>query len=89
MTEVVSVRMSSAHAQLRQSVARALAEALINGFSVARDEGRPLTDLQQIDVTTSAVMAFDHATEGCDNLVAEELVAAEVGNGVGGAGVRG
>lgn len=83
------MRMASAHAHLRGSVARALAEALVNGFSVARDEGRPLSDLQQIDVTAAAVMAFDNATQGCDDLVVEELVRAEVVNGVGGAGVRG
>lgn len=56
---VVSIEGAKSH--LRATLARALAEALVCGIDNAAAEGRPLTQLQQIDVATMAVMAYHEA----------------------------
>jgi hypothetical protein len=52
-----------AQSNLRVTVARALAAALITGIDNAASEGRPLTQVQQIDVATMHLMAYAAGVE--------------------------
>ena len=58
----------SAKSTVRVAVSKALASALIGGFDEAAEEGRPLTQLQRIDVATMHIMAYSEAIEACNLL---------------------
>lgn len=62
------VSAESAKSQIRATVARALATALVTGIDQAAEELRPLSQVQQIDMATMAVMAYQHALEAAESL---------------------
>lgn len=56
---------------IRATVSRALAKALVTGIDNAAEEGHALTQLQQCDLATMAIMAYEEALEACDALKVE------------------
>jgi hypothetical protein len=58
----------SAKSTVRAVTARALAQALICGIAQAEAEGRPLTQVQCIDLATLSVMAYDEAIDACHGI---------------------
>ena len=62
---------TSAQSAVRASTARALAKALICGIDLAEAEGRPLTQVQCIDLTIMNIMAYDEAIETCRGIEVE------------------
>ena len=57
------ISVEDAQSAVRATVSRALAEALVLGIDEAAQNERPLTQLQQIDVATMAIMSYDKAIE--------------------------
>ncbi len=66
--------VESAKSNVRVAVARALATALITGIDNAAEEGRPLTQLQQTDLATMSVMAYQEALDSCGLLDFEAFI---------------
>lgn len=72
------INLDGAQSTVRATVARALAEAAVSGVDNARQEGHPLTLLQQIDVTTMHIMAYDNALNACEGLEVMSMLEATV-----------
>ena len=66
-----AVRTVDAQSQLRATVSRALGRALVLGIDECEQEGHPLTQVQQISLATMAIMCYDQALEGIENLDVE------------------
>jgi len=62
------IRLDSAQSSIRVAVSHALAEALILGIDNCEQEGRRLSQVQQIHLATMSIMAYDNALEACDTL---------------------
>jgi hypothetical protein len=52
------VSLEGAKSTLRANMARGVAATLISGINHAEAEGHPLSELQQIDLATIAVMSY-------------------------------
>jgi hypothetical protein len=69
------ISTEAAASMLRASASRALARAVVCGIDEAAQEGRPLTQLQQIDLLTMAVMAYhDELVQVLAGLSVEALI---------------
>jgi len=66
--------VSAAQSTVRATVSRALAKALITGIHNAEQEEHSLTELQQIDLATMHIMAYDEAIEACEVIAVEAEV---------------
>lgn len=66
--------LESAKSALRVAVAHALATAAATGFDNAQEEGRPLTQLQQIDVLEMHMHAYHEAVERAETEMATEAI---------------
>jgi hypothetical protein len=66
------IKADSAKSQIRASISRALATALVNGIGNCSEENRPLSELQMIDLATMVIMAYDQAIQGCENIDLDE-----------------
>lgn len=53
------IEIESAKSSFRAALSRALAQALVDGIDEAREEGRPLSNLQQTDLATMAIMTYE------------------------------
>lgn len=60
------------------AVAAALGKSLILGIDNAAEEGRPLTQLQQIDLAVMSHQCFDVALEICESLEVESAFSRKV-----------
>lgn len=68
------MRLDSAQSEVRVAVSRALANALILGIDNCCEEGRPLKQVQQIDLAIMSIMAYDQALQSVENLrLTEEM----------------
>lgn len=65
------LKIESAESALRVAVANGLAEGLILGIDNCEQEGRPLSQLQQVYLARMVIMAYDNAIEACDTLKVE------------------
>jgi len=72
MTNSDKIRVSAAKSQLKVSVSKALASALITGIDNCEQEGHPLNQVQQIYLATMSIMTYSEAIEGCE-LIDTEL----------------
>lgn len=71
------ITVESASSSLRATLSRALATALITGIDQARENGHPLTQMQEIDLATMAAMAYhDGVVEGAEAIAGDALIAA-------------
>lgn len=68
------IRVTSAQSTLRTAVARALATALVTGIDNCAEEDRPLTQLQEIDLATMHVMAYQEALDACGTVQVESML---------------
>lgn len=71
------ISKESAKSQLRATVSKALAEGLICGIDETAENGRPLTQLQQVDLATMSIMAYSQAIEACELIDVEEQIQKE------------
>lgn len=46
--------------------------ALVTGIDNAEQEGHPLTQVQQVDLATMTIMAYEEAVHACAGLAFEE-----------------
>ena len=78
---MAALPLESFRSCVRVAVSRALAEALIDGLYHAAEEGHSLTQLQQIDMATMAMMAAHTAiTRAETEAETEAEIRAEVAN---------
>jgi hypothetical protein len=57
----------------RATMSRAIAASVVDGIDQAASEGRPLTQLQQIDLVTMAVMAYHDAVVDAEQQIDTEV----------------
>jgi len=62
------ISVSDAASTMRAVSARALASALVLGIDQCAEEGRPLTQVQQVHLATMSVMAYEDILDGCSTL---------------------
>jgi hypothetical protein len=63
------VRLDGAKATFRATMSRALAAGVVTGIDQADQEGRPLSQVQQIDLVTMACMAYHDAVVDAEDLL--------------------
>lgn len=68
------IKLESAQSEIRATVSRALATALIDGIDECKEEGRPLTAMQQIHLATMVVMSYEIAVDAVANLEVGEAL---------------
>ena len=67
------VSVDSVKSTARATISRALAAALITGFEEAAEEGRPLSDLQKMDMATLSIMEYHDAILFFDSSIEVEV----------------
>lgn len=71
-----SLPLSDAQSTLRATLARGVAAAVVGGIDEANEEGRPLSQVQQMSMVRMACMAYrDAVVEGEEALSAGALIA--------------
>lgn len=68
------IEVESAASLMRAVASRALAQALVDGIDNAKEEGRPLTQLQQIDLATMTVMAYGSILDAAEAVEASAMI---------------
>lgn len=71
MPPKLNYNADSAKSNVRVAVSKALASALITGIDNCSEEGRGLTQVQQIDLAVMHIMSYDQALETCANIDTE------------------
>lgn len=58
MSEPTTISVESMQSMVRAIGSKALAEALVTGIDQCEQEGRPLSQLQQVNLATMTIMAY-------------------------------